>query len=160
MQNGAADLNPDRGHICRCRSGWAGANGSISSGTNAGAALMGTNNSPLRARRRHPERYWAIDPCFAATSQTRARLKTLTHDPRLEVVGPETMSPRPIKNLYASHPIRPMLFHPVLILVLHGRPPANSVAERHARCSIWPKTRGYRTAYDPPWRDRVGVQGM
>jgi hypothetical protein len=32
-------------------------------------------------------------------------------------------------------------------LVLHGKPPANSVAGRHARSHIKPKPRGRRTAY-------------
>ena len=35
----------------------------------------------------------------------------------------------------------------MLILVLQCKPPANSVAGRHARCCIRPKPRGRRTAY-------------
>ncbi|MDB5657909.1 MAG: hypothetical protein JWS10_524, partial [Cypionkella sp.] len=37
--------------------------------------------------------------------------------------------------------------HPVLNLVLHSKPPANSVAGRHARNPAKPKPRGRRSVY-------------
>jgi len=45
----------------------------------------------------------------------------------------------------------------VLVLVLHGKPPANSVAGRHARSHIKPKPRGRRTAYAAPTLTDLGA---
>ena len=77
----------------------------------------------------------------------RARLKTLCHNPCLEIIRPLTPPGPPIKYLDPRHSPRPTHLHSVLILVLHRRPPVNSVAGRHARHSIRPKPRGSRTAY-------------
>lgn len=53
----------------------------------------------------------------------RARLKTLSHNPRLKVIGPSPPPGGTIKDLDPRHSIRPTHLHPVLILVLHRRPP-------------------------------------
>ena len=77
----------------------------------------------------------------------RARLKTLRHNPRLELIRPTSPPRRAIKNLNPRHSLRPAHLHPVLVLVLHSQSPAKSVAGRHARSQIRPKPRGWRTAY-------------
>lgn len=73
----------------------------------------------------------------AELSATIRALRSSGH--RRRPVGPSRISIR-------ETPFDPHL-HPVLVLVLHGKPPANSVAGRHARYSIRPKPRGWRTAY-------------
>ena len=55
-------------------------------------------------------------------SQCREGLKTLSHNPRLQIIRPTPPPGRAIKDLDPRHALRPAHLHPVLVLVLHGQP--------------------------------------
>ena len=83
-------------------------------------------------------------------SDPRAGMKTLGHSPRLENIRPTPTVGWAIKDLDSGYSLRSTHLHPMLVLVLPGKPPANSLAGRHARCRIRPQPRAWRTVCGRP----------
>ena len=77
----------------------------------------------------------------------RPRHQALSHNPSLDLIRPPTPPRRTVQNLDARNSPTTGNLHPVLNLVLHSKPPANSVAGRHAPNPANPKPRGGRIAY-------------
>jgi len=127
-------------------------------GTKVGPSARGRTSFPRRDSPRHCERCRAINPSFAATSQTRAPGSRLSatlrafrsSDQRRRPVGPSRTSIRDT-HLRPGTSIRCSFWCSTAIL------PQNSFAGCNDRKTAIPKPRGGRTAYleSKKWRQII-----